>query len=491
MCQHNHNGSQTHNTQNREPDIVIKHIVSGVILISAVIFFSILFANDSHPGEELYADYCATCHGTDLMGGNAGSLVDGNWQFGSSREALYKNISEGIEDYGMPGYSESLSPAEINQLVDFLAAKSAEYSAERSDIDQTISTRDYEIGVQTWVEDLEIPWAIDFIDNNTALITERPGRLRTVFKGKLAETPVQNTPEVLHRGQGGLMDVAVDPEYAKNGWIYLAYTHAPDPGEDKPGSMTRIVRGKISNNTWTGQQVIYEADPGHYFNTHYHYGCRVVFDRKGYLYFSIGDRGRRELAQDISLPNGKIHRIFTDGRIPEDNPFIGQKDALPTIYTYGNRNPQGMAVHPETDEVWATEHGPLGGDELNLIKPGINYGWPVITYGKNYNGTIISDLTEKEGMEQPIIHWTPSIAVCGLDFYRGNQFPEWQNDLLVGALKYEEVRLVSINENRVIHQEVILKDFGRVRDVTTGPDGAIYVVLNDPDDVLKLTRLEE
>jgi glucose/arabinose dehydrogenase len=185
-----------------------------------------------------------------------------------------------------------------------------------------------------------------------------------------------------------------------------------------------------------------------------------------------------------------VHRIRTDGSVPSDNPFVHQDDALPTIFSYGHRNPQGLAVHPRTGRVWDTEHGPFGGDELNLIAAGRNYGWPVITYGRDYDGTIISDFTQWPGMEQPIMYWNPSIAVCGLDFYRGNLFPKWQGRLLAGALKYEQVELLDIKENRVLHRQVILKNLGRVRDVASGPDGAIYVVLNGPDMVVRLTPKE-
>ena len=290
------------------------------------------------------------------------------------------------------------------------------------------------------------------------------------------------------------MDVAIDPDYKNNGWVYLAYSHVLEKtrqGDNRPPAMTRLVRGKLKDNAWTEEQVIFEADHDKYSTTRHHYGCKIVFDPDGYLYFGIGERGAQDQAQDITRPNGKIHRIRTDGSIPEDNPFVNEPGAVKSIYTFGNRNPQGLAVHPETGEVWETEHGPMGGDELNLIQKGVNYGWPVITYGRNYNGTIITDIVRKEGMEQPILYWKPSIAVCGLDFYNGDLFPKWKNRLLVGALKYEEVQLLDIHENRVIHQQTIVKNMGRVRDVSTGPDGAIYVVLNNPDKVLRLTPLEE
>jgi glucose/arabinose dehydrogenase len=342
--------------------------------------------------------------------------------------------------------------------------------------------------VEVFAEGLEIPWAIDFIDPTTALITEKPGRLRVVVKGKLQQEPVKNIPKVLNEGQGGLMDVAVDPDYKTNGWIYLAYSHVLDKkeGEERPGAMTKIVRGKIENNTWTNEETLFEAPHEMYRYTRHHYGCRIVFDPWGYLYFAIGDRGAGFQAQDFSLPNGKVHRINKDGSIPATNPFMNDEKAMKSVYSLGNRNIQGMAIHPVTGQLWTTEHGPMGGDELNLILPGKNYGWETITYGINYNGTIITDVKRKPGMEQPNLYWRPSIAVCGLDFYTGDLFAKWKNKLLVGALKYEEVRLLDIENDRVMHDEVILKGQGRVRDVMTGPDGAIYVVLNDPGTVIKL-----
>jgi len=313
--------------------------------------------------------------------------------------------------------------------------------------------------------------------------------LRVVKHGRLQSEPVKNTPKVLNEGQGGLLDVAIDPDYHQNGWIYLAFSHALNvaPGGERPLSMTKIVRGKIENNTWISEEVLFQAPGKTYQTTRHHYGCRIVFDPWGYLYFTVGDRGAGFQAQDVTLPNGKTHRIHKDGRIPENNPFVSEPNAMKSIYSLGNRNIQRMAIHPETGQLWVTEHGPMGGDELNLIKAGLNYGWETITYGKNYNGTTITNLTHKPGMEQPVFYWNPSIAVCGLDFYRGDLFKKWKNRLMAGALKYEEVRILHIENERMIHEETILKGAGRVRDVSTGPDGAIYVVLNNPDKVIRLT----
>lgn len=459
----------------------------STVLISTLFLFFVqpLQAQD---GAALYQQNCAQCHGADLDGGNATSLIDGIWQFGDGNSYKRRNIKFGIPHLGMPSYEETLTDDEIAAILDFIDEAEKNAGAVKPQTPQTLETLDYDLNVETFADGLEIPWAIDFIDASTALITERPGRLRMVIKGELQPEPVQNTPEVLHEGQGGLMDVAVDPEYDENGWIYLSYSHVLDENTgNRPPAMTRIVRGKIENNTWTNQEVLFEAPHDMYRTTRHHYGSRIVFDPWGYLYFSIGERGAADHAQDFTRPNGKVHRIYKDGKIPKSNPFTDEEESMKSLYSLGNRNIQGMAIHPQTGELWATEHGPMGGDELNLIKAGYNYGWPVITYGRNYNGSIITELTHKPGLQQPVLYWKPSIAVCGLDFYSGDLFKKWKNKLLVGALKYEEVRLLNIEDERVMHQEVILKGAGRVRDVSTGPDGAIYVVLNQPGKVVRLT----
>ena len=465
--------------------------VKNILKISlSVALFAIVFNVKAQPdGAALYNQYCATCHGTDLRGGNGTSLVDGVWQFGAADSYRFRNIKFGIPNLGMPSYDGILKDDEIRAVLKYIGDAEKSSGAVKPSLVKDGETLDYKLNIEVFAEGLEIPWAIDFISKDSALITERPGRLRMVVKGKLLPEPVKNTPKVLHQGQGGLMEVAVDPQYGQNGWIYLAFSHVldkPKEGENQPGAMTKLVRGKIKNNTWVDEQMLFEAPHETYRTTRHHYGCRIVFDPWGHLYFAIGDRGVGFQAQDFKLPNGKVHRIFKDGTIPMDNPFYYEKDAMKSLYSLGNRNIQGMAIHPVTGQLWTTEHGPMGGDELNLIQSGKNYGWETITYGINYNGTIINDIKHKPGMEQPNLYWRPSIAVCGLDFYTGDLFEKWKNKLLVGALKYEEVRLLDIEGDRVMHDEVILKNQGRVRDVQTGPDGAIYVVLNDPGTVLKL-----
>uniref|UniRef100_UPI003217F763 PQQ-dependent sugar dehydrogenase n=1 Tax=uncultured Draconibacterium sp. TaxID=1573823 RepID=UPI003217F763 len=461
--------------------------LKSFILVS-VFSISALFVK-AQDGAILYGKNCAQCHGANLNGGNAASLIDGVWQFGAEDGYQFRNIKFGISHLGMPSYELTLQDDEIRAIMQYVKNEATKAGAEKPPIAKEIETLDYNINVEIFAEGLEVPWAIDFLDKNTALITERPGRLRVVKNGKLQQEPIKNTPKVLNEGQGGLLDVAVDPDYKNNGWIYLAYSHVLENSKEgeRPGAMTRIVRGKIEGNSWINEEVLFEAPQETYRTTRHHYGCRIVFDPWGHLYFCIGDRGAGDQAQDFTRPNGKVHRIYTDGSIPESNPFMAEEAAMKSLYSLGNRNIQGMAIHPENGQLWVTEHGPMGGDELNLIEAGKNYGWPVITYGLNYNGTIITEQTHKPGMEQPIVYWKPSIAVCGLDFYRGNLFKKWENKLLVGALKYEEVRLLSLEKDRVMHQEVIVKNQGRVRDVSTGPDGAIYVVLNKPGTVIRLT----
>lgn len=440
-------------------------------------------------GQAIYQKHCASCHGKDLTGGNAQSMVDGVWQYGAGRGSITRNIKFGISAFGMPDYREALSDKEIKQVVDYILKEEEQADPQPKPLPEKLQTRDYNLDVKVVAEGLDTPWAMTFIDDDTALISERPGAIRLFKDGKLHPDPIKQTPEVFATGQGGMLDVVVDPDYADNGWVYLAYSHTLEQGDgrNRP-AMTRIVRGKIKDHTWTDQEVLFEAPRDTYLASGVHYGCRITFDNDGHLYFSIGDRGRQDDAQDLSKPNGKVHRINRDGSIPKDNPFVNKENAIASIYTFGNRNPQGLATHPTTGEIWSTEHGPMGGDELNLVNKATNYGWPVITYGINYNGQPITDIQTKQGMAQPVLYWTPSIAVCGIDFVKGDHFPRWQNHLFVTGLGYEELRRLNISNGRVLHQEIILKNHGRVRDVASGPDGSIYVVLNNPGTILHLTN---
>lgn len=353
---------------------------------------------------------------------------------------------------------------------------------------ETLETLDYKLRLETWVDGLNSPWALEFIDRETALVTEKSGALRMVRDGKLLQQPVAGTPAVVDSGQGGMLDVAIDPDYANNGWIYLAYSHGENStSQSSQSRMTKVVRGRISDNTWSDEQTLFQADLADYLSTHHHYGSRIAFDNAGLMYFSIGERGKQEHAQLLDKPNGKIHRIYRDGSIPEDNPFVKTGIKYPSIYSYGNRNPQGLIWNAENAQLWSLEHGPRGGDELNLITAGVNYGWPEITYGINYNGTPVSDFVRKPDMAQPVLYWRPSIAVSSLEFYEGDLFPRWRGNLLVGSLRDQELRLLTMDGQRVMHQEVLLKNRGRIRDLKVDSAGAIYLVLNSPDEIVRIT----
>jgi glucose/arabinose dehydrogenase len=379
-----------------------------------------------------------------------------------------------------------------SELVPSVSGKPRPQEAKADTRLEDLHTRDYHIRVEVIADGgLEVPWAIDFLNPQTALITEKPGRLRWLVNGTLDPEPIEGIPPVRRRGQGGLMDVAFDPQYGTGGsdWVYLTYTEGRRGNEL---GMTKLIRGKIDGHRWTSQQVLFEAREEDYVGGDVHFGSRIVFDEIGHLYFSIGERGRRDHAQRLDKPNGKVHRINRDGSIPSSNPFIhthrdGEGKVYPSIYSIGHRNPQGLAIHPESGALWATEHGPKGGDELNLIKAGKNYGWPIITYGINYNGTLITEEYKREGLEQPVLYWVPSIAACGLDLYRDGPFKRWRGNLFAGGLAHEVVRRLVLDNDRVIHQEIILERFGRVRDVCCGPDGNIYVVQNTPDRILRLS----
>ncbi len=321
------------------------------------------------------------------------------------------------------------------------------------------------------VPGLDIPWGMVFLPDGSLLITEKSGSLIRFKDGE--RTEIQGLPPVYVRGQGGLLDIELHPSYDQNGWIYLSY--ASEEGEEK-GGHTAIARARLSGNQLTDLQVLYKAAPN--TTAGQHFGSRIEFDDAGYLYFTIGERGERDVnPQDLNRDGGKVYRLHDDGRIPADNPFVNTAGARPAIFTYGNRNPQGMAKHPETGEIWIHEHGPRGGDEINIVNKGTNYGWPVITYGINYSGTSITDETEREGMEQPIHYWVPSIAPSGMCFVTSDNYPGWKGSLLVGSLSFQYLERLQMDGTRVVKRERLMDGIGRVRNVRQGPDGLIYVAV--------------
>jgi glucose/arabinose dehydrogenase len=345
----------------------------------------------------------------------------------------------------------------------------------------THRTVHHDFRVVTVADSLINPWSIAFLPGGDMLVTERPGRLRIVRKGKLLPAPVAGVPEVFARGQGGLLEVLPHPSFTSNRLIYLSYAK---PLGDSTAATTAVIRGRLDNDRLTNVEQIFEAQtrgaPGHF-------GSRLAFDREGYLFITVGDRvvppaGDLEAhpAQDLSNHHGTINRIHDDGRVPADNPFVAREGARPEIWSYGHRNPQALAIHPQTGDVWATEHGPQGGDELNLIRKGLNYGWPVIGFGVNYRtGAAIHSGTVRAGMEQPSHVWVPSIGVSGMQIYTGDKFPEWKGSILVGGLVGEQLVRLTADGQRVELAEILLRRSGRIRDVRQGPDGFIYLAIED------------
>ena len=354
--------------------------------------------------------------------------------------------------------------------------------------DSVEKTKKETFRVETFIDGFDIPWGMVFLPNQNLIVSDRNGSLWLLDYKEKSKTKISGVPNVRYKGQGGLLDVEIHPEFINNNYIYIGFTDYLNSKKNR--TFTSIIRARLKNISLTDQKIIYKADDTFYDNSTVHYGTRIVFDDKGFLYFSIGDRGKRNQAQLLDYPNGKIHRLNADGSIPSDNPFFENNNAIKSIWTYGNRNPQGLAIYPSSSILFETEHGPRGGDELNILSSGKNYGWPEITYGKNYSGTTITKYTHKEGMEQPVIHWTPSIAVCGIDFYDGELFNNWKNNLLVSSLKFERLYRLEIDDDKVIDQEIIYEAGSRIRDVQTGPEGFIYIALEDPGRIVRFMPIK-
>jgi glucose/arabinose dehydrogenase len=425
------------------------------------------------PSSLLYAEFCAGCHGPDLRGGLGRSLVDARWQQTTDDATIVATIAQGRPGTKMTPFGDVLNEQQIRHLVVWLREQGVAAQGKPEVIvdpdGHVVTAEQQSVKLEVLAKGLETPWGLAFLPDGRLLITERPGRLRVVDKGRLLP-PVEGIPPVWIQQDGGLFDVEVHPDYRRNGWIYLSLAD-PGPGNT---SMTEIVRGRIKNNKWVEQRVIYKASPELYFTTNIHYGSRFAFDKDGHLFFSIGERGHPEDAQDLSKPNGKIHRVNDDGSVPRDNPFVGQTGALASIWSYGHRNPQGLAFD-SSGQLWETEHGPRGGDELNLIQKGHNYGWAVVSFGLQPGVT----KTEQEGMDAPVVYWTPTIAPSGIAFAT-DKYPGWNGDLFVTGLGGQQLRRLNVENSKVTHQEVVFKEFGRVRDIIVGPDGLFYVALSLP-----------
>jgi glucose/arabinose dehydrogenase len=436
-----------------------------------------------------YNDNCSHCHGENGQGGGAGTrTLNTKELFDQSKDhSFFDAIKKGVPERAMPAYGETMSDEEIwAQVVHIreLQAKAlrAEFGSPKPDAAGVYTSGKAKFRVETFVEGgLQTPWSLDWLPDARALVTNRPGRMNLIEKdGKLASA-IEGLPESSEIGQGGLMDVRVHPT---NGWIYLAYTE-PKTG-DKGQGLTKIVRGKLQGARWTGQQTVWEAPQEFYTGQGIHFGGKIAFDGKGHVFFSVGERGGNMRTQTLDIPWGKVYRLNEDGTVPKDNPFVG-KTKFEGIWTWGHRNPQGLALTPD-GQLWDTEHAPRGGDEVNPLQKGSNYGWPIVSFGINYNDSPFVTPWPKEGqdLKLPIFRWLPSTGASGLDVARGAAFPAWKGDLLAGGLAGQNLDRIRVKDGKLVEREELLQGMGRVRDVRVAPDGKVYLVLNGPDKIVRL-----
>ena len=434
-----------------------------------------------------YKNFCSGCHGEKVE-----MFVDRQWKHGKTKDDLIKSITNGYPDNGMPAWGKSLKKEDIDALADYVLEgldKASKYSFASKPKSNIFTSEDMTVKLDTIASGLSSAWGMTFLPDGDMLITDRNGSIYRVDRDKQKEK-VTGGPEVLAEGQGGLLDVELHPKFAQNQLIYFSYS-AFKTVDGAKLSTTAVMRARLMGNMLTDQKVIFEALP--YLKTRHHYGSRLEFDRNGFLFVSVGDRGQHQplFPQSVENACGKIHRINDDGSIPADNPYVKQDKAIASIYSFGHRNPQGLAMHPTTGEMWEHEHGPRGGDELNLIRKNVNYGWPTISYGINYDGTVLTPLTAKEGMAQPNLYWIPSIGPSGMVFVTGDKYPAWKGDLLVGSLRFKYLNRCKMENGKVVKEEILLENLGRLRNVQMGRDGYIYVGVEDPGFVFRLVPVKK
>ena len=438
-----------------------------------------------------YLDNCAHCHGENGEGGGAGTrTLNTKPLFDQSKDhPFFDAIKKGVPDRAMPAYGDTLSDEEIwAQVVHIreLQAKAlrAEFGSPKPDSTGVYASDKAKFRVETFVEagkGLVTPWSIDWLKDGRALVTNRRGEMFLVGTDGALGPKIEGLPETSEIGQGGYMDVRVHPT---NGWLYFAYTE-PKAGDRSQG-LTKIVRGHLDGTRWKDQQTIWEAPQEWYTGSGIHFGGKIVFDDKGHVFFSVGERGLNMRGQSLDVPVAKIYRLNDDGTVPKDNPYVG-KTRFGGIWTWGHRNPQGLALASD-GQLWDTEHAPRGGDELNPIKKGANYGWPIVTYGINYNDTPWALPWPKPGqnLEMPVFRWLPSVGTSGLALVKGAAFPSWKGDLLAGGLAGQNLDRFRVKGDRMVEREELLQGMGRVRDVNVAKDGTVYVVLNGPDKIVRL-----
>jgi glucose/arabinose dehydrogenase len=435
--------------------------------------------------EENYRNFCSGCHGEKMD-----AFVDRKWKHGKTAQDLFKAIKLGYPDEGMPGFDSAFTDDQISDLVDYIITgiqNVSKYDFKDSLRSNIFKSQSMTVKLDTVISGINVPWGMAFLPHGEMLVTDRGGKLyRVDSKRKMHE--ISGVPQVVAEGQGGLMDVELHPDFKNNSVVYLSYSMGKT--SDKGAlATTAIMKAKLKGNALVDGKNIFEAQP--FFRTRHHYGSRMEFGKDGYLYFTVGDRGNHnQFPQNLDSHPGKVHRIKDDGSIPSDNPFVKDTGALASIFSYGHRNLQGMTRHPQTGDIWTHEHGPRGGDEINIIKKGRNYGWPVISYGINYDGTVLTSKTSMKGMEQPLHYWIPSIGPSGMAFVTGKRYKAWQGHLLVGSLRFKYLNLCRISGNKVVKEEILLKNIGRVRDVRMGPDGYIYVSVENPGAIFRLIPTE-
>lgn len=434
------------------------------------------------PQNSNYHKFCSGCHGKNMEG-----FRRRQWKHGSEDNQIFASIKNGIADGGMPSYKSTFSDQEIDDIVLYIKEEIAKSPIiELNKNNGLYNSEAFILKIDTITDQVDVPWGIETLPDSSLLITDRDGDFYHRYAdGKMVK--IQGTPVVHSKGQGGLLDVIKHPDYLKNQWIYLSYSKTiMEDGKEK--STTAVSRVKIKNDIITTKEEIFVAKP--YFTTNHHYGCRIIFDKDNFMFVSVGERGKEfENPQSLTSQCGKIHRLHDDGSIPKDNPYINDKNVNPSIYAYGIRNPQGMAIQPGTGEIYEHEHGPMGGDEINIIKPKNNYGWPVTSYGINYNGTKITDFTTKEGITDPIHYWLPSIAPCGAAFVTSDLYGSWKGNFMVPSLRFNYLARCILKDGKVVKEEKLLKDIGRMRTIKMGDDGFLYIGVEEPGFVYKIRPL--
>ncbi len=456
-----------------------------LFFLLAAFMFLIVYAFVSEKQEntttkstrELYLQHCASCHGENLD-----RFAARQWVYGNSVKEVSSTIKNGRPPIGMPGYAKVMNDEQIAAMAKYMIDEVAKVPANEPSpfkVGDVVTSADFSFVLKEVAgENLIIPWGMAFLPNGDMLVTEKSGSLYQVSKGKM--TKIQGLPKITVKGQGGLMDVLVHPKFKTNNLIYISYAEAEAVNELN----TSIAKAELRNGKLVNLKRIVHALPNS--NAGVHYGCRMFFDKKGYLFFGIGERGKKPNAQDLTNYCGKIHRIHDDGSIPSDNPFVDTLGAVGSIWSYGHRNPQGLWYDKKNDMIWENEHGPKGGDELNLIKKGKNYGWPVITFGVDYDGSIISPDTAKVGMEQPVFYWIPSIAPSSLTRVTSPIYKGWQGDFLSGSLSFDSLDRLIMKGDKVVGREKLLPKIGRVRNVVQGPDGYIYIAVEKSGKIYKI-----